>query len=77
MPLTTLLTSARAQLADRRAASRAHRQLCAELAAFQTPAERAELDLILSRHSETETEQVREILVRQDTERRQVRPLGL
>ncbi|WP_305784736.1 MULTISPECIES: hypothetical protein [Micromonosporaceae] len=76
MPFKTILAEARTQLADRRAASRAHRQLCAELAAFQTPAERAELDLILSRHPETETHVVRDILVQQDAGRQRAWPLS-
>jgi hypothetical protein len=59
----------RVTLASRRAERAARRQLSAELAAFQTPAERAELDLILGRHTREETREIREILNRQDFER--------
>lgn len=48
---------------------RAHRRLSAELAAFQTPAERAELDELIGRHSAEETREIRAILQRQDLER--------
>ena len=48
---------------------RAYRKLAGELAAFQTPAERAELDELIGRHSESETRVIREILSRQDLER--------
>ena len=48
---------------------RAYRQLSAELAAFQTPAERAELDELIARHSPEETRQIRAILQQQDAER--------
>ena len=75
MPLMTLFTDTRAQLAERRTARRAHRQLCAELAAFQTPAERAELDLILGRHPESDTREIRDILSAQDYERQRAWPL--
>jgi maltooligosyltrehalose synthase len=69
MPLLAKIREARAVLADRRTERDAHRQLSAELAAFQTPAERAELDNLLSRHSAEETRLIREILNRQDYER--------
>ena len=68
-PLKNRITDLRVSLASRRIERRAHRQLSAELAAFQTPAERAELDLILSRHDEAETVQIRTILNAQDYER--------
>jgi hypothetical protein len=45
---------------------REYRKLAGELAAFQTPAERAELDELIGRHSESETRLIREILSRQD-----------
>jgi hypothetical protein len=60
----------RAQLADRRAAHRAHRQLSDELAAFRTAAERNELDMILSRHTAEETREIHAILNHQATARR-------
>jgi hypothetical protein len=73
MPLKNRITDVRTTLAHRRTQRRAHRQLSAELAAFQTPAERAELDLILSRHPESETAQIRAILNEQDYERMRTR----
>jgi maltooligosyltrehalose synthase len=73
MPLKTRISAARINLANRRTERRARRQLSAELAAFQTPAERAELDFILSRHNEADTEQIREILNQQDYERQRTR----
>ncbi|UQU61344.1 hypothetical protein COUCH_19980 [Couchioplanes caeruleus] len=73
MPLKNRITGVRTSLANRRTQRRAHRQLSAELAAFQTPAERAELDLILGRHDEAETAQIRDILNRQDYERMRTR----
>ncbi len=69
MPLTTKLRDVRVNLANRRTGRDARRRLSAELAAFQTPAERAELDFILGRHTQEETREVREILNRQDHER--------
>jgi protease II len=75
MPLKTILESARITLANRRTERRARQQLCAELAAFQTPAERAELDLILGRHGVEETREIREILNQQDYERQRAWPV--
>ena len=69
MPLTTKLRDVRGNLAGRRTERVARRRLSAELAAFQTPAERAELDFILGRHTQDETREIREILNRQDYER--------
>ncbi|WP_067500814.1 hypothetical protein [Actinoplanes sp. TFC3] len=74
MPLKTLIKDVQVTLAHRRTERRAHRQLCVELAAFQTPAERAELDLILSRHSSQDTRQIRDILNAQDYERQRTWP---
>ncbi|MEV4641843.1 hypothetical protein AB0J80_31310 [Actinoplanes sp. NPDC049548] len=73
MPLKNRVKDARVNLTNRRIQRRARRRLSAELAAFQTPAERAELDLILGRHDEAETEQIREILNQQDYERQRTR----
>ncbi|MFI5493796.1 hypothetical protein [Actinoplanes sp. NPDC051859] len=73
MPLTTRIREARTTLTRRRIERRAHRRLSAELAAFRTPAERAELDFILGRHSEEETAEIRAILNQQDYERQRTR----
>jgi hypothetical protein len=71
MQLTIKLRDVRTALANRRTMRVAQRRLGAELASFRTTAERAELDELLSRHTEEETEQIREILYRQDLERQQ------
>ncbi len=47
MPLTKIRTA----LSDRLTERREYRRLSAELAAFQTPAERTELDELLERHA--------------------------
>jgi hypothetical protein len=69
MPLSTRIRAARTTLANRRTERVAYRNLAKELAAFQTPSERAEIDQLLSRHSAEETREIREILNRQDHER--------
>lgn len=69
MPLKTKLRDVRVNLANRRTERTARRRLSAELAAFRTPAERAELDLILGRHTLQETQEIRQILNQQDLER--------
>ncbi|MEV8503519.1 hypothetical protein AB0368_01665 [Actinoplanes sp. NPDC051475] len=73
MALKNRIKDARVNLSNRRIERRAHRRLSAELAAFQTPAERAELDLILGRHDEADTTRIREILNQQDYERQRTR----
>lgn len=52
--LNTLATRGVASFADARADRATRRRLCAELDAYRTPAERAELDAILSRHTSDE-----------------------
>jgi hypothetical protein len=69
MPFSTRIRAARTALANRRTERAAHRRLAEELAAFQTPAERAEIDQMLGRYSPEETREIREILNRQDYER--------
>ena len=69
MDIATRLRAARTALANRRTERIAHRRLAAELAAFQTPTERAELDSVLARHSAEDTWQIRAILGRQEAER--------
>ena len=49
--LTTLATRGIASLSDARAARAEQKRLCAELDSYRTPAERAELDAILARHT--------------------------
>ena len=69
MSLSTKIRAARTTLANRRTERIAHRQLAAELAAYQTPAERAELDEVIARHSEQDTREIRAILARRDARR--------
>lgn len=54
--LTTLTTRGVASLADARAARAEQKRLRAELDSYRTPAERAELDAIMSRHTADELE---------------------
>ena len=65
------LREVRTALANRRTMRLERRRLTAELAAFRTTAERAELDQLLSRHTPEETAEIREILYRQDVLRQQ------
>ena len=65
MPVTKIRTALSRRLTERRE----HRRLSAELAAFQTPAERIELDEMLNRYPAEETRQIRRILDRQELER--------
>lgn len=65
MQLAAKIRDARTTLAHRRTERQAHRQLSAELAAFTTAADRAELEQILDRHTAEETREIREILSRQ------------
>jgi maltooligosyltrehalose synthase len=69
MSITTRIRQARTVLNNVQTQRREYRQLTAELAAFQTPAERAELDELIARHSPEETRQIRAILNRQDYQR--------
>jgi succinate dehydrogenase/fumarate reductase flavoprotein subunit len=49
-------------LRGRRAARQADDRLAAELASYRTEAERAELDAMLSRHSDEEAAKVRQLI---------------
>ena len=69
MPFATRIREVRKSLANRRIELIAQRRLSGELASFRSPAERAELEQILGRHSTEETRGIREILNRQDYER--------
>ncbi len=69
MKVGTTIRAARTALANRRTERLAHRRLAAELASFETPAQRTELDEVLGRYSPEETREIRAILDRQDAER--------
>ncbi|WP_433044158.1 hypothetical protein [Dactylosporangium sp. CS-033363] len=55
-------TRMRNLISDRMQAGRARRKLRREIAAYRTPAERLELDLILGRHTEEEIAEIDAIL---------------
>ncbi len=77
MNVSTRIREVRTVLANRRTERVARRRLSEELAAYQTPSERAELDQMIGRYSADETLEIREILNRQDYERqRSVSGLG-
>jgi hypothetical protein len=69
MSMSTKIRTARTALANYRTERIAHRRLAAELAEYQTPAERTELDEVLARHTTEDTREVRAILARQDARR--------
>ena len=69
MELKTRVRDVRVGLSNRRTGRVARRRLAAELASFVSPAERAELEHMLSRHAPEETREIREILNQQDYER--------
>jgi hypothetical protein len=71
MQFTIKLRDARTALANRRTMRVEYRRLADELASFRTTAERAELDELISRHADEETQQIRAILYRQDAHRQQ------
>jgi hypothetical protein len=68
-PVTTTLTTLRSTLADRRSAHRARTQLERELAGYDTPSARRELDAILARHTAEEIAPIEKILSRQSVGR--------
>lgn len=69
MSISSTMRAARTALVNHRTERAARRQLAEELAQFQTPAERAELEAMISRHSTQQTREIRAILNRQDYER--------
>lgn len=62
--MQTLTRRVRAAVAGRVEARRARGRLAREIAAYRTPAERLELDLILGRHTEEEIAEIDSILRR-------------
>jgi hypothetical protein len=69
MDIKSTIRGTRTTLANRRTERIARRRLAAELAAFSSPTERAELESVLERHSPADADEVRAILVRQDMAR--------
>ncbi|MFF5231631.1 hypothetical protein [Dactylosporangium sp. NPDC000521] len=62
MPAQTTVNRVRNAVTSRFEARRARRSLAREIAAYRTPAERLELDLIIGRHTAEETREIDEIL---------------
>jgi|tagenome__1003787_1003787.scaffolds.fasta_scaffold19831226_1 hypothetical protein len=58
------ITSLRSQLAQRRLVRQRSKRLEKELASYSTPAERQELDAIMSRHTAEEIAELEEMLRR-------------
>jgi hypothetical protein len=58
------ISTLRTQLAERRLVRQRNKRLEEELASFNTPAERLELDAILSRHTAEEIEELQSMLDR-------------
>jgi hypothetical protein len=67
----------RTALLNRRTERVERRRLADELASFVTPAERAELDFIISRHTAEETRVIRQILAGQQVARQYAHTAGL
>jgi hypothetical protein len=63
--LRSVLDAGSAAVSERRR----RRRLAREIAAYRTPAERLELDLILSRHTAEEIQEIEKILRYQDASR--------
>ncbi|GAB3239079.1 hypothetical protein [Kineosporia babensis] len=57
-----MISNLRTQLAERRMVRQRSRKLADELASYSTPAERQELDAILSRHTEAEIAELESLL---------------
>lgn len=64
--LTAVTTSIRASLRRRREVRGRRRSLEAELASFVTPADRLEIETIADRYPDGQSQEIREILLRQD-----------
>jgi hypothetical protein len=69
----TTLTALHSTLAQHRSARREHLRLQRELAAYDTPSARADLDATLARYAPEEVETVHRILTNQAYARRGVR----
>jgi hypothetical protein len=68
-PVTSTMTTLRSTLSNKRSAHRARTQLERELAGYDTPAARRELDAILARHTAEEIAPIEAILSRQSMDR--------
>ncbi len=77
MQITTRIGAVHTALLNRRTERIERRRLADELASFVTPAERAELDSIISRHTVEETREIRNILNSQQVARQHAHTAGL
>ena len=68
-PVVSTVTTMRSALAHRRSTRRARIQLERELASYDTPSARHELDAILSRHSAADIAPIEHILTKQSVSR--------
>jgi len=68
-PVVSTVTTMRSALAHRRSARRVRVQLERELASYDTPSARHELDAILSRHSAADIAPIEHILTKQSVSR--------
>jgi hypothetical protein len=64
-----MISNLRTLLAERKIVRQRSRRLAEELASYSTPAERQELDAILSRHTEDEIAELESMLNNQATNR--------
>jgi hypothetical protein len=70
MKTTETIANLRTQLAERRMVRQRNKRIEEELASYTSPAERLELDAILSRHTSEEIEELEGMLSRQAAVRR-------
>nr|ASV47089.1 hypothetical protein [uncultured bacterium] len=77
MQITARIGAVRTALQNRRTERIERRQLADELALFVSPAERAELDFIMDRHTAEETREIRQILNSQQVARQHAHTAGL
>ena len=68
-PVTPTITTLRSSLAHHRSAHRARTQLQRDLAGYDTPAARRELDAIMARHTAAEIAPIERILSQQSVRR--------
>ncbi|WP_238013614.1 hypothetical protein KZZ52_38430 [Dactylosporangium sp. AC04546] len=71
--METVSRRVRDALTSRAGARKARRRLAREIAAYRTPAERLELDMILSRHTAEQIAEIDEILREQSAAERSTR----
>lgn len=66
---STAIRSLRTSLSSRRAARRSRQSLERQLASYNNPSDRLDLEAILARHDSAETAEIQSILSRQSMER--------